>query len=407
MFALGSLVGILQEIDQCNQTSQKSAINENFYEIPSGSFRTNVLLQVDFLPFIHATKLHQFCYLWRMRSEQHILVTGGAGFIGSHTVVALIERGYIPVIVDDFRNSNEGVLKGIESIVGSIPETVRVDVTDKEALRKVFVSHKFSGVIHFAAYKAVGESVKEPLKYYHNNLIGLTNCLELCEEFDVRNVVFSSSCTVYGEPDSVKVSEETPQQKASSPYGITKQLSEQIMSDVHRSGSKLKLLSLRYFNPVGAHPSGAIGELPIGVPNNLVPYLTQTAIGKLEKLTVFGNDYATEDGTCIRDFIHVMDLAQAHIDGLNWLFGKDAPLLEVFNIGTGEGASILEIIHTFERVTGVSLNWAFGPRREGDVSRIYADVSKAARELNWKANYALEDCLRDAWNWEQKLADAK
>lgn len=342
-----------------------------------------------------------------MSNMRKILVTGGAGFIGSHTVVELIKQGYWPVIVDDFRNSDERVLEGIYKITGIEVSCVRIDVTDKVALKKVFEANHFVGVIHFAAYKAVGESVAEPLKYYHNNLLSLINCVELCLEFKVRSLVFSSSCTVYGEPEQVVVDEQTALKAANSPYGATKQISEQVLRDVFISGADLKILSLRYFNPIGAHPSGEIGELPIGVPNNLVPYITQTAIGKLNCLTVFGNDYDTVDGTCVRDYIHVVDLANAHIKGLKWLDEQENALLDVVNVGTGKGASVLEIIHTFEKVTGHHLDWKVGPRRSGDVSQIYADASKANELLQWKANLTLEDSVRDAWNWEKKLVNAK
>lgn len=366
-----------------------------------------MFLKVDFLILIHTAKLTISVTFESVRKSPHILVTGGAGFIGSHAVVSLLEQGYLPVIVDDFRNSDERVLKGIEKITGISPIIHRVDVTDMSALRTVFKHYDFSGVIHFAAYKAVGESVKKPLMYYRNNLVSLLNCIELCQEFQVKNFVFSSSCTVYGEPDACIVKESTPVKPANAPYGQTKQVSEQILRDVHASGSDLKILSLRYFNPIGAHPSGAIGELPLGVPNNLVPYVTQTAIGKLPKITVFGNDYDTKDGTCIRDYIHVVDLAEAHLNGLEWLQKQDESTFEIVNVGTGAGASVLEIIHTFEEVSGTELHWSYGPRREGDVSQIYADPSKAMTLLQWQAKRNLKACLQDAWNWEQKLADEK
>jgi UDP-glucose 4-epimerase len=342
-----------------------------------------------------------------VKNTRNILVTGGAGFIGSHAVVTLIEQGFHPVIVDDFRNSDRRVLHGIEQITGISPTFHEVDVNDKEALRSIFNIYAFEGVIHFAAYKAVGESVEKPLMYYRNNIVSLMNCIELCEEFQVLNFVFSSSCTVYGEPDEVVVKETTPIKPANAPYGQTKQISEQILKDVNTSGSALKILCLRYFNPIGAHSSGIIGELPTGVPSNLVPYVTQTAIGRLEKLTVFGDDYPTSDGSCVRDYIHVVDLAEAHLNGMEWLTKEEQGVYEVVNVGTGQGASVLEIIHTFENVTGTSLNWSIGPRRDGDVSQIYADPTLAAELLNWKAKRSLEDSLRDAWNWEQKLANEK
>lgn len=340
-----------------------------------------------------------------VKNASNILVTGGAGFIGSHTVVSLIEQGFNPVIVDDFRNSEKRVLNGIEQITGRIPEVHEVDVVDKDAMRAVFQQYDFEGIIHFAAYKAVGESVREPLMYYRNNLVSLMNCIELCEEFQVKNFVFSSSCTVYGEPDDILVRETTPSKPANSPYGQTKQFSEQILKDAIASNNGLRVLCLRYFNPIGAHESSAIGELPIGVPNNLVPYVTQTAIGKLDQLTVFGDDYNTPDGSCIRDYIHVMDLAEAHIHGLKWLAGQEDNTYQVVNAGTGVGVSVLEIIHTFEKLTGSNLNWKIGPRREGDVSQIYADPNLAAKLLGWKTKRSIDDSLRDAWNWEQKLAN--
>lgn len=340
-----------------------------------------------------------------VKNASNILVTGGAGFIGSHTVVSLMEQGFNPVIVDDFRNSEKRVLKGIEEITGSIPDVHEVDVVDKEAMRTIFQKYSFEGIIHFAAYKAVGESVQNPMMYYRNNLVSLMNCIELCEEFGVKSFVFSSSCTVYGEPDEIIVHENTPAKPANSPYGQTKQVSEQILKDAIASNNGLRVLCLRYFNPIGAHESSAIGELPLGVPNNLVPYVTQTAIGKLNQLTVFGDDYNTSDGSCIRDYIHVMDLAEAHIHGLQWLTEQEDNTYQVVNAGTGVGVSVLEIIHTFEKVTGSKLNWKIGPRREGDVSQIYADPKLAAELLGWKTKRSIEDCLQDAWNWEQKLAN--
>ena len=341
-----------------------------------------------------------------MKDNRNILVTGGAGFIGSHTVVELINKGFNPVIVDDFRNSEAKVLKGIKAIVGQDPIMRFVDVTNKEQLKAVFEEFSFSGIIHFAAYKAVGESVAKPLVYYRNNIDGLLNCLELAEEFKVLNFVFSSSCTVYGEPKGTKiVTELSETQEANSPYGATKQMCERIISDVHKSGSNLRMLNLRYFNPVGAHPSGNIGELPIGRPNNLIPYITQTAAGLLNELTVYGNDYNTNDGTCVRDYIHVVDLAEAHIKGYEWLNNLSEPRTETINVGTGNGTSVLEIIHTFEKVSNQSLNWKFGPRREGDVEEIFADTSKAQELIGWNADRTIEDAIADAWNWEKKRRD--
>tara|TARA_B110000114_G_C15053845_1_gene382405 strand:- start:334 stop:1362 length:1029 start_codon:yes stop_codon:yes gene_type:complete len=341
-----------------------------------------------------------------MKDNRNILVTGGAGFIGSHTVVELINKGFNPVIVDDFRNSEAKVLKGIKAIVGQDPIMRFVDVTNKEQLKAVFEEFSFSGIIHFAAYKAVGESVAKPLVYYRNNIDGLLNCLELAEEFKVLNFVFSSSCTVYGEPKGTKiVTELSETQEANSPYGATKQMCERIISDVHKSGSKMRMLNLRYFNPVGAHPTGNIGELPIGRPNNLIPYITQTAAGLLNELTVYGNDYNTNDGTCVRDYIHVVDLAEAHIKGYEWLNNLSEPRTETINVGTGNGTSVLEIIHTFEKVSNQSLNWKFGPRRDGDVEEIFADTSKAQELIGWNADRTIEDAIADAWNWEKKRRD--
>ena len=267
----------------------------------------------------------------------------------------------------------------------------------------IFQQYPFEGIIHFAAYKAVGESVAEPIKYYSNNINSLLVCLTLAEKYAVNQFLFSSSCTVYGNPkDSVIVDENSPTQKANSPYGATKQMCEQILSDVVNSRANFKVLKLRYFNPVGADASGKIGELPNGEPSNLLPYVTQTALGILEQLTVYGNDYNTVDGTCIRDYIHVTDLAIAHVKGLEWCEAQSSKTDEIINIGTGSGTSVLEIIHTFEKVSGKQLNWKFGERRTGDVEQIYADVQKARNQLQWSATRTMEDAVRDAWNWEQK-----
>lgn len=337
-----------------------------------------------------------------MKTNNRILVTGGAGYIGAHTVVELIEAGFEPIIVDDFRNSSEQVLNGIKLITGLSPQVFKVDITNFIDFEEVFKQFNFDGIIHFAAYKAVGESVQEPLKYYHNNLIGLINCLQLAEKYAVSKFVFSSSCTVYGEPDSVVVNELSPVKVANSPYGATKQMCERILEDYIKSRKSMSVVSLRYFNPVGAHPSSLIGELPIGKPNNLLPYVTQTGAGVLDELTVFGNDYQTEDGTCIRDYIHVVDLADAHVKALNYLNKVDSSY-EVVNVGTGVGSSVLEIIRAFEDISGQALNWKFGPRRPGDVEQIYAEVLKAKELLNWQAQFSMEDAVRDAWNWEKKL----
>lgn len=339
-----------------------------------------------------------------MNEAKYILVTGGAGYIGSHTVVELYKNGYTPIIVDDFRNSNVSVIEGLEKITGEKIIYRTIDICHLDDFENIFVEFSFAGVIHFAAYKAVGESVQFPLKYYRNNLVGLINCLELAGKFHVHNIVFSSSCTIYGEPKGIKtVSENSETQVANSPYGNTKQIGEEIIDDLIKSGSSLKILKLRYFNPVGAHSTGLIGELPLGKPNNLLPFVTQTAIGKLEELTVFGNDYNTPDGTCIRDYIHVCDLADAHVKSLNWLEKQDENYTDAINIGTGKGTSVLEIIHTFEKVSELKLNWKFGARRDGDVEEIYANVDKSSELLNWHPTKTVKDAIFDAWNWELKL----
>jgi UDP-glucose 4-epimerase len=334
-----------------------------------------------------------------------ILVTGGAGFIGSHAVVELVQAGFEPVIIDNFSNSEESALRGIQAIVGTGITCYREDCTSKEALRNVFKQESnIAGVIHFAAFKAVGESVKEPLKYYHNNVSSLVTLLQVMEEFEVRNLVFSSSCTVYGIPDNLPVTEETPVKKASSPYGNTKQICEDILTDLANSGnSKIHSIALRYFNPIGAHPSAKIGELPLGVPNNLVPFITQTAAGLREQLTVFGNDYDTPDGSNIRDYIHVVDLAKAHVVALDRLLSGKTQAMETYNVGTGQGNSVLEVLNTFEKITGRKLNFTVGPRREGDVPKIYADVTKAETELGFKTRASLEEALQSAWQWQLSL----
>ena len=341
--------------------------------------------------------------LEQMKQNEYILVTGGAGYIGSHTVVELIKDGKTPVVVDDFRNSDPKMLIGVEEIVKQTVICHQIDMCDALGMRSLFEHYHFSGIIHFAAYKAVGESVLEPLKYYANNVNGLIVCLTLAEEFKVPNFLFSSSCTVYGEPEnSPVVTEDSPVKEPRSPYGATKQICERILADLNKSGSQIKVLNLRYFNPIGAHPSGLIGELPSGKPTNLVPYITQTALGILKELIVFGNDYNTLDGTCVRDYIHVSDLAEAHVKGLQWLKEQKEACNEVINIGTGQGSSVLEIIHTFERVSNLQLNWKFGERRLGDMEQIYADVTKSKKLLNWNTKRSMEDAVRDAWNWEQK-----
>lgn len=334
-----------------------------------------------------------------------ILVTGGAGYIGSHTCVELINAGFKPIIVDNFSNSERFVVGQLEKITSTTIELHEGDINDYTFLKQLFQKYgDISGVIHFAAYKAVGESSANPLKYYYNNIQCTVNLLQVMEEMGVGNLVFSSSCTVYGQPGSLPVTEDFPIKRAESPYGRTKQICEDVISDFLRSSPGFKAVSLRYFNPIGAHPSGLIGELPLGVPNNLVPFITQTAAGIRERLTVFGDDYNTPDGTCIRDYIHVVDLAKAHISALQKMFDTNkTSCFEVYNIGTGKGNSVKEIIDTFEEVTGEKLNYVVGERRSGDVEEIFADVTKASRSLSWKAELSLEDALRDAWNWEKMI----
>ncbi|GAB3574140.1 NAD-dependent epimerase/dehydratase family protein [Hymenobacter daeguensis] len=339
-----------------------------------------------------------------MRSK--ILVTGGAGYIGSHTVVELFQAGYQPVIVDNFSNSEESALAGIESILGVKVPTHRIDCGDAAALRGVFEAEQgIKGVIHFAAFKAVGESVQKPLAYFQNNVGSLLTLLQVMKEFDVENLVFSSSCTVYGIPDALPVTEATPTKPASSPYGRTKQMCEDVVHDVSAApDNKLHTILLRYFNPIGAHESARIGELPLGVPNNLVPFITQTAAGIREKLTINGGDYDTPDGTNIRDYIHVVDLAKAHIVAVQRLLDRKAgEVVETFNVGTGNGNSVLEVVQTFEKATGQKLNYSIGPRRPGDVPAIYADATKAEQVLGFKTETSLADSLASAWKWQQTL----
>lgn len=340
--------------------------------------------------------------------KQTILVTGGTGFIGSHTTVELIESGYEVVIVDDLSNSKIEVLDGIEKITGVRPAFEKVDLKDYEATESVFKKYpKIEGIIHFAASKAVGESVEKPLLYYRNNVVSLVNLLELMPKYDVKGIIFSSSCTVYGQPkpEHLPVTETAPHQKAMSPYGNTKEINEQIIYDYIYSHAPIKSIVLRYFNPIGAHPSALIGELPNGVPNNLIPFVTQTAMGVRKELTIFGNDYNTPDGTCIRDYIYVVDLAKAHVAAMTRVLDKETDSLEYFNIGTGKGNSTKEIIDTFEKATGVKVNWKFGPRREGDIEKIWGDCTKANEVLGWKADTPLEDVLLSAWRWQEKLRE--
>ncbi len=333
-----------------------------------------------------------------------ILVTGGAGYIGSHTYIELVESGYQPIIIDDFRNSEKFVIDRLQDVTGSSVIIYDLDCNNEKNLEKVFSEHDIDGVIHFAAYKAVGESVENPLKYYDNNIGSLVKLLKVMTKFNVHVLVFSSSCTVYGEPDNLVVSEDFPLSEPTSPYGHTKLICERIIENSIQSKScNIRGLILRYFNPIGAHKSGLIGELPLGYPNNLVPYITQAAAGKRGQIQVFGNDYDTEDGTCIRDFIHVSDLASAHVEALNKLISDPNLKLDVLNIGTGTGTSVLELINKFEKINNIKLDWEFSDRRPGDVEKIYADCSKVKKSLNWSCKYSVDDALEHAWNWEKSL----
>lgn len=336
-----------------------------------------------------------------------ILVTGGLGFIGSHTTVELQQAGYEVVIIDNLSNSNIEVLDGIEKITGIRPVFVEGDCTNIDTLHELFKANPgINGIINFAASKAVGESIHKPILYYRNNLNILINLLDLMPVYGVKGFVFSSSCTVYGEPDKNPITEDAPTKKATSPYGATKQMSEDIITDVVKSGAPIKAILLRYFNPIGAHPSAEIGELPNGVPQNLVPYLTQTAIGVRKELSIFGDDYDTPDGSCIRDFINVVDLAKAHVVALaRMLEDKSDEQLEVFNIGTGEGLSVLQLLHAFEKATGVKVPHKIVGRREGDIVKIWADPKKANEVLGWKAQESIEDTMLSAWNWQKKLRE--
>ena len=339
--------------------------------------------------------------------KKTVLVSGGAGFIGSHVTVELIEAGYDVVVADNFSNCDRTCYEGVKKITGrqDLPLEV-MDFCDKEAVKTLFDKYPIDAVIHFAAYKAVGESVAEPLKYYKNNLLSFLNVLETAKEKGGCNVLFSSSATVYGEPDTVPVTEATPRKPATSPYGNTKTMCEDILQDtVKASGGAIKGILLRYFNPIGAHPSALIGELPRGVPNNLVPFITQTAIGKRECLSIFGNDYPTPDGTCLRDYIDVVDLAKAHVYAVSRMMeGRMKEDCEVFNVGTGRPVSVLELVNAFEKVNNLKLNWKFAPRRAGDVTAIWADPTLANKELGWKAERSVEETLAAAWAWEKRLA---
>lgn len=336
---------------------------------------------------------------------QRILVTGGAGFIGSHTVVALQEKGYEVIIVDNLSNSHESIVSKIADITGIVPIFVKLDLTDNKACEQFFSQYeRVDAVIHFAAAKAVGESVQNPLFYYKNNIVSLLNVLEQVQKHAIHNFVFSSSCTVYGQPLTLPVNEDCPRQKAESPYGNTKAIAEDILSDLAKVSS-LSVLALRYFNPIGAHPSAKIGELPLGIPNNLMPFITQTAIGKRECLSVFGNDYDTQDGTPIRDYIHVCDLAEAHVAAMEYLFKNTVEGIEYYNIGTGNGFSVLDVIKSFEESTGIKLNYKITARREGDIEKIWGSSEKTERVLGWKARRSLDEMTLSAWQWEKELAN--
>ncbi|MBR1487295.1 MAG: UDP-glucose 4-epimerase GalE [Bacteroidales bacterium] len=338
--------------------------------------------------------------------KKTVLVSGGAGFIGSHVTVELAQAGYDVIIADNFSNCDETNYKGVCKILGRELPMIPMDFCEKAEVYSLFEKYPIDAVIHFAAFKAVGESVSEPLKYYRNNLLSFLNILDAAKHQGGCNVLFSSSATVYGETDALPVTEQSPRQPAKSPYGNTKTMCEDILRDSVKAYEGVRGIALRYFNPIGAHPSALIGELPRGVPNNLVPFITQTAIGKRECLSVFGNDYPTPDGTCLRDFIDIVDLAKAHVCAVRrMLDGEMKEDYEIFNVGTGRPVSVLELINTFERVNGLKLNWKFAPRRAGDVVAIWADPSLAERELGWKAERSLDDTLKSAWDWEKYIAN--
>ena len=341
--------------------------------------------------------------------KKKILVTGGTGYIGSHTSVELIEEGFDVIIIDNLYNSEADVADKIHLITGVKPLLEVLDLCNHEKLDRFIQDHKdISAIIHFAAYKAVGESVNKPLDYYRNNLLSLVNILTVMKRYDIPDLVFSSSCTVYGQPEKLPVTEDAPLQPATSPYGNTKQIGEAIIRDTTISDKNTHAISLRYFNPIGAHPSSLIGELPRGVPENLVPYITQTAFGIRDELKVFGNDYDTPDGSCIRDYLHVVDLAKAHVVAVKRLIGKrNRKNYEVFNLGTGNGISVLEAIKSFERVSGINLKYKIVGRREGDIEKIWADPSFANRELGWKTLSSLDEAMRTAWDWEKKIRNKK
>lgn len=339
--------------------------------------------------------------------NNRILVTGGAGYIGSHTAVELQNAGYEVIIVDNLSNSTADSIDGIEKITGKRPVFEKLDLNDMEALKALFEKYTgISGIIHFAASKAVGESVEKPLLYYRNNLNSLINLLDLMPKYNVKGIVFSSSCTVYGEPDLNPIDETAPIKPAASPYGNTKQINEEIIHDYIKSGANIKSIILRYFNPIGAHPTAEIGELPNGVPQNLVPFITQTAIGVRQQLSVFGDDYNTPDGSCIRDFINVVDLAKAHVVAIDRMLNdKSDDKVEIFNLGTGRGVSVLELIQVFEKVSGEKLNYKIVGRRAGDIEKIWAEPTKANTVLGWTAKETVEDTMASAWKWQLRLRE--
>ena len=341
--------------------------------------------------------------------KRKILVTGGTGYIGSHTSVELINEGFEVVIIDNLYNSEAEVADRIKMITGIRPSLEIIDICDKPRLENFFAGNKdISAIIHFAAYKAVSESVSKPLDYYYNNLVSLINLLDLMRHFNVPDIVFSSSCTVYGQPEKLPVTEDAPLQPATSPYGNTKQMGEEIIRDTTFADKNIKAIALRYFNPIGAHPSGLIGELPRGVPENLVPFITQTAYGLRDELKVYGNDYDTPDGSCIRDYLHVVDLAKAHVVAVKRLLeGRNKKGFEIFNLGTGNGVSVLEAIKSFERVSGIKLKYRITNRRPGDIEKIWADPSFANRELGWKTISTLDEAMKTAWDWEKKIREKK
>ncbi len=341
--------------------------------------------------------------------KRKVLVTGGTGYIGSHTTVELINEGFEVVILDNLYNSEAEVADRIQMITGIKPPLEIIDICDRHRLESFFKKEKdIDAIIHFAAYKAVSESVCKPLNYYYNNLVSLINLLDMMKQFSVHDIVFSSSCTVYGQPEKLPVTEDAPLQPATSPYGNTKQIGEEIIRDAAFAEKDIKAIALRYFNPIGAHPSGLIGELPRGVPENLVPYITQTAYGLREELKVYGDDYDTPDGSCIRDYLHVVDLARAHVVAVKRLIeGKNKKVFEIFNLGTGTGVSVLEAIRSFERVSGISLKYRVTERRPGDIEKIWADPSFANRELGWKTKSTLDEAMKTAWEWEKKIRETK